>query len=136
MSTSRTVKLYALTKTIKLQQYRREAAKLFGEIDRINKRLVQLVELRQGYADHLGLPELTPMEVRGALHIAGMLDERKSVDEARRDLLEGERSRLANLLIEKKREIEKLEEEELRLKRLERQERQERQDALMPTRRS
>ncbi len=133
MSRARLIRLYSLSRTIKLNEIRREAARLAEEIARIDQRLEQVVQLQTGYREHLRLPVLSMIEVRGVNDIVGRLNERRQVDSARRDVLETERVRIAAMLAERKRQIEKLEEEERQARRLERAEREAIREALMPS---
>ena len=135
MSRARIFQLMALKQTIELNAYKREAARLHEEIDRLEKRRVQIADLDQGYRDHLAMPGLTPVEYRDITQIIARLSERKSVDAARHEILLTERDRVARILAEKKRQIERLEEEARNVKIQERHAIEERNLMLMPERR-
>ena len=72
---------------------------------------------------------------RLTVQILARLNERKDVDGARREILDVERVRLAGMLAECKRQIDRLQEEEMAARRVERLEKEARREALMPTRR-
>lgn len=114
---------------------RREAVRLGEEIERLEMRLNQVADLSQSYRDHLAIPSLNPTELRSTMQILARLNERKDVDGARRDILEVERVRLAGMLAECKRQIDRLNEEELAARQRERLEKDARREALVPTRR-
>lgn len=128
------IRLYALSRTIQLNEIRREIARLHDEIARIDQRLEQVAMLERGYRDHLRLPELSIIEYRGAADIVARLHERRQVDDNRRDVLETERVRIAGMIVERKRRIEKLEEEERRARADERAHGEAIREALTPTR--
>ncbi len=128
------IRLYALSRTIQLNEIRREIARLHDEIARIDQRLEQVAMLERGYRDHLRLPELSIIEYRGAADIVARLHERRQVDDNRREVLETERVRIAGMIVERKRRIEKLEEEERRARAEERAQSEATREALMPTR--
>lgn len=131
----RALQVVALKRKIALNEVKREAARLAEEIDRLEKRLAQVEELRQSYREHLSVPGLSPTELRSTLQILTRLSERKDVDGARREILEVERVRLAALLADRKRQIDRIEEEERASRRAERAEKDARREALMPARR-
>jgi hypothetical protein len=135
MSRSRILELMAMKETIQLQAYRKEATRLFEEIDRLVKRRAQIDDLEQGYREHLATPELRAQEYRDVLQLIALLRERREVDAARREILDAERDRLSKILGEKKRQIERLQDEAKRLKMLSRQEFEDRQATLLPARR-
>jgi prefoldin subunit 5 len=135
MARARVYELMALKQTIELNAYRREAARLHEEIDRLDKRREQILDLDQGYRAHLATPGLTPTEYRDITQIIARLHERTSVDNARREILETERERVGRMLAEKKRKIERLEEEARAVKTQERHALEERNLLLMPERR-
>lgn len=135
MSRVRILELMALKETIQLQAYKREAARLFEEIDRLDKRREQIKDLDQGYREHLAMPELRAQEYRDILQIIARLKERCDVDDARREILMVERVRLTRILAEKKRHIERLEDEARQEKILLRHQLEERRAGLMPARR-
>jgi len=78
---------------------------------------------------------ITANEYRDITQIIARLHERTSVDLARREILETERERVGKILAEKKRKIERLEEEAKMVKIHERQALEERALLLMPERR-
>ena len=135
MSRARTMELLALKKAITLQSYRREAARLFEEIARLEARITQIAELDRGYREQLALPEMHVTEYRDVLNIIGKLRERSDIDRARNEILDVERTRLRKLLAEKMREIETLEDAARQAKSEERRERDERLERLTPARR-
>ena len=136
MSRSRIMQLMALKKTIALQVHRREAARLFEEIARLEARIVQISDLGRGYREQLALPEMHVTEYRDVLQIIGKLQERGDIDKARSEILNVERVRLRALLAEKKRHIDKLEETAKIAKNEERIAREERLARLAPARRN
>jgi len=136
MSRDRTYQLIATMHTIKLNAFRREAAKLMEELKRLDERLDQISGLWTGYREHLALPDMKANEARDVLHIMGQLHQRREIDKARGDILRNERNRLSAILAEKKRQIERLEEAAKDWRKQERLEREERQAALMPARRN
>jgi archaellum component FlaC len=135
MARARVYELMALKQTIELNAYRREAARLHEEIDRLEKRREQIVDLDQGYREQLATPGITANEYRDITQIIARLHERTSVDLARREILETERERVGKILAERKRKIERLEEEAKMVKVQERQALDERVLLLMPERR-
>ena len=135
MARARVFELMALKQTIELNAYRREAARLHEEIERLDKRREQIVDLDQGYREQLATPGLTANEYRDITQIIARLSERTAVDLARREILETERERVGKILAERKRKIERLEEEAKMVKIQERQALEERALMLMPERR-
>ncbi len=135
MARARVYELMALKQTIELNAYRREAARLHEEIDRLDKRREQIVDLDQGYREQLAVPGITANEYRDITQIIARLHERTEVDLARREILETERERVGKILAERKRKIERLEEEAKMVKVQERQILDERALMLMPERR-
>jgi archaellum component FlaC len=135
MARARVYELMALKQTIELNAYRREASRLHEEIDRLDKRREQIVDLDQGYREQLAVPGITANEYRDITQIIARLHERTSVDLARREILETERERVGKILAERKRKIERLEEEAKMVKIQERQILDERTLLLMPERR-
>ena len=135
MARARVYELMAIKQSIELNAYRREAARLHEEIERLDKRREQIVDLDQGYRAQLAVPGLTPNEYRDITQIISRLHERTAVDLARREILETERERVSRILAEKKRKIERLEEEAKSIKVKERQAIEERNLMLMPERR-
>ena len=135
MARARVYELMALKQTIELNAYRREASRLHEEIDRLDKRREQIVDLDQGYREQLAVPGITANEYRDITQIIARLHERTSVDLARREILETERERVGKILAERKRKIERLEEEAKMVKIQERQILDERALLLIPERR-
>ncbi|MEN9708803.1 MAG: hypothetical protein RIQ68_1211 [Pseudomonadota bacterium] len=135
MARARVYELMALKQTIELNAYRREAARLHEEIDRLEKRREQIIDLDQGYREQLATPGITANEYRDITQIIARLHERTSVDLARREILETERERVGKILAERKRKIERLEEEAKMVKIQERQALEDRALMLMPERR-
>jgi len=135
MSRARKYELMALKHTIALQTYRREAARLFDEIARLDARIAQITELDLGYRKQLTEPNLHITEYRDVLQIISRLSERREIDVARNEILGAERKRLIKILAEKKQQIEKLEDSALQIKKEEQAERVSRAEALIPARR-
>jgi predicted ribonuclease YlaK len=129
---SRRVKLYSIKKNIELLGYRREADQLKSELDRLNKRIEQVAELEAGYKQQLAMPEMSATEYMTIIDIFHRLSERRRLDQARYDMLETERSRLTGIVISKKREVEKLEDQAKAMAVQEREEKQELADRMMP----
>ena len=129
---SRRVKLYSIKKNIELLGYRREADQLKSELDRLNKRIEQVAELEAGYKQQLAMPEMSATEYMTIIDIFHRLSERRRLDQARYDMLETERSRLTGIVISKKREVEKLEDQAKARAVQEREEKQELADRMMP----
>ena len=129
---SRRVKLYSIKKNIELLGYRREADQLKSELDRLSKRIEQVAELESGYKQQLAMPEMSATEYMTIIDIFHRLSERRRLDQARYDMLETERSRLTGIVISKKREVEKLEDQAKTMAIQEREEKQERADKMMP----
>jgi predicted ribonuclease YlaK len=129
---SRRVKLYSIKKNIELLGYRREADQLKSELDRLNKRIEQVAELEAGYKQQLAMPEMSATEYMTIIDIFHRLSERRRLDQARYDMLETERSRLTGIVISKKREVEKLEDQAKTMAIQEREEKQEIADRMMP----
>jgi hypothetical protein len=135
MSRARKYELIALKHTIALQNYRREATRLFEEIARLDARIAQITELDLGYRKQLAEPNLHISEYRDVLQIISRLSERREIDVARNEILGVERKRLITILAEKKQQIEKIEESALQIKKEEQMERDNRAEALIPARR-
>ena len=135
MANARVYELMALKQTIELNAYKREAARLHEELDRLQKRRAQITDLDEGYREHLAVPDLRPGELRDVKQIISRLHERRDVDDARREILVTERDRVALILAEKKRQIERLGEEAKIIKSKERHAFEERSALLMPERR-
>jgi hypothetical protein len=129
---SRRVKLYSIKKNIELLGFRREADQLKSELDRLNKRIEQVAELETGYKQQLAMPEMSATEYMTIIDIFHRLSERRRLDQARYDMLETERARLTGIVISKKREVEKLEDQAKTMAIQEREEKQEIADRMMP----
>ena len=129
---SRRVKLYSIKKNIELLGFRREADQLKSELDRLNKRIEQVAELEAGYKQQLAMPEMSATEYMTIIDIFHRLSERRRLDQSRYDMLETERSRLTGIVISKKREVEKLEDQAKSMAIQEREEKQEIADRMMP----
>ena len=129
---SRRVKLYSIKKNIELLGYRREADQLKSELDRLNKRIEQVAELEAGYKQQLAMPDMSATVYMTIIDIFHRLSERRRLDQARYDMLETERSRLTGIVISKKREVEKLEDQAKAMAVQEREEKQELADRMMP----
>lgn len=135
MTRARALAVVTLKRRIAMNALQREAARLAEEIERLETRLAQVADLAQSYREHLSLPGLNPTELRSTLQIMARLNERKEVDGSRREIFEVERVRLAGMLADCKRQIDRLGEEEATARRAERLEREARREALMPARR-
>ena len=135
MSRARKYELIALKHTIALQTYRREAARLFEEIARLDARIAQITELDLGYRKQLTEPNMHITEYRDVLQIISRLSERREIDVARNEILGAERKRLIKILAEKKQQIEKIEDSARQIKKEEQSERDSRAEALIPARR-
>jgi hypothetical protein len=105
---SRRVKLYATKKNIELMGYKREALQLRTELDRLSQRIEQVRQLLDGYHQQMAMPEMTGTEYMTILDIYHRLSERRRFDESRFEVLDAERARLTGIMVQKKREIEKL----------------------------
>lgn len=111
MSRSRIIGLLAIKRKVALQKFRQEQGRLTEEIDRLGLRIDQVVALEAGYHAHLTEKSISVNELRGITALTARLGERRDIDQRRRELLDVERIRLAPILVAKRREIEKLEEE-------------------------
>jgi hypothetical protein len=118
--------------SILLEAYKREARKLAEELKRLDTRIAQIDDLNQSYRQHLALPDLRAAEYRDATSILMRLTERRDIDVQRKDLLGVERDRLSRILAEKKRQIERLEEEAKRVIAVERLEKERIRETLAP----
>ena len=105
---SRRVKLYATKKNIELMGYQREALQLRTELDRLSQRIEQVRQLLDGYHQQMAMPEMTGTEYMTILDIYHRLSERRRFDESRFEVLDAERARLTGIMVQKKHEIEKL----------------------------
>jgi hypothetical protein len=136
MSRSRIIGLLAIKRKVALQKFRQEQGRLTEEIDRLGLRIDQVVALEAGYHAHLTEKSISVNELRGITALTARLGERRDIDQRRRELLDVERIRLAPILVAKRREIEKLEEEAKIAARAEAEEKAEKRLALMPARRN
>lgn len=105
---SRRVKLYATKKNIELMGFQREALQLRTELERLSQRIEQVRQLLEGYHQQMAMPEMTGTEYMTILDIYHRLSERRRFDESRFEVLDAERARLTGIMVQKKREIEKL----------------------------
>lgn len=135
MNRSRLLALVGLKATIAQQAVRREAQKLASELSRLDTLLKQIGSLELSYKDHLKLPALRPAEYRDTVSILSRLQDRRTLDTSRLEMLTIERDRLSRILAEKKRHIDKLAEEAKGALKLERAEQDRIRETLMPTRR-
>lgn len=135
MKRSRILALVGLKATIAQQAVRREAQKLAAELSRLDALLKQIDSLELSYKDHLKLPSLRPAEYQDTVSILSQLQNRRSLDRSRLEMLSIERNRLSATLAEKKRHIDRLAEEAKKAQRQERDERERIQEALLPSRR-
>lgn len=129
---ARTLQLMGKKVTILLEAYKREARKLAEELKRLDTRIGQIDELNASYRDHLTLPALRASEYRDTASILMRLTERREIDAQRHALLSVERDRLGRILAEKKRQIERLEEEAKRVLAAERMEKDRMREMLTP----
>ena len=136
MSRSRIIGLLAIKRKVALQKFRQEQGRLTEEIDRLGLRIDQVVALEAGYHAHLTEKSISVNELRGITALTARLGERRDIDQRRRELLDVERIRLAPILVAKRREIEKLEEEAKIAALAEAEEKAEKRLALMPARRN
>lgn len=129
------LELVGLKATIAQQAIRREAQKLASELSRLDTLLTQIGTLELSYKDHLKLPALRPAEYRDTVSILSRLQDRRSLDTSRREMLTIERNRLSSILAEKKRHIDRLAEEAKGALKQERDERDRVRETLIPARR-
>jgi hypothetical protein len=129
---ARTLQLMSKKVTILLEAYKREARKLADELKRLDSRIAQIDDLNKSYREHLALPQLRAAEYRDAASILMRLTERREIDVQRQTLLTVERDRLGRILAEKKRQIERLDEEAKRVVALERLEKERIREMLTP----
>ena len=129
---SRRVKLYATKKNIELMGYQREALQLRTELDRLSQRIEQVRQLLDGYHQQMAMPEMTGTEYMTILDIYHRLSERRRFDESRFEVLDAERARLTGIMVQKKREIEKLDDKVKVLRVQEREEKEEKAMKSMP----
>jgi len=109
---------------------------LNSEIKRLNERIDQVDTLKQLYNQQLRAPSLTSKELIGIRIIDNHLNDRRDIDQNRRELLEVERQRMAVMLAQKKSQVDTLQSEAKQLKRAEANERFERLQSLVPLKRN
>jgi hypothetical protein len=129
---SRRVKLYATKKNIELLGYQREAMQLRTELDRLSQRIEQVRQLLEGYHQQMAMPEMTGTEYMTIVDIYHRLSERRRFDESRFEVLDAERARLTGIMIQKKREVEKLEDKAKVLRIQEIEEKEEKAQKTLP----
>ena len=129
---SRRVKLYATKKNIELLGFQREAVQLRTELERLSQRIEQVRQLLDGYHQQMAMPEMTGTEYMTILDIYHRLSERRRFDESRFEVLDAERARLTGIMVQKKREIEKLDDKVKVLRVQEREEKEEKAMKSMP----
>ena len=129
---SRRVKLYATKKNIELLGYQREAMQLRTELDRLSQRIEQVRQLLEGYHQQMAMPEMTGTEYMTIVDIYHRLSERRRFDESRFEVLDAERARLTCIMIQKKREVEKLEDKAKVLRIQEIEEKDEKAQKILP----
>ena len=129
---SRRVKLYATKKNIELLGYQREAMQLRTELDRLSQRIEQVRQLLEGYHQQMAMPEMTGTEYMTIVDIYHRLSERRRFDESRFEVLDAERARLTGIMIQKKREVEKLEDKAKVLRIQEIEEKDEKAQKILP----
>jgi hypothetical protein len=129
---SRRVKLYATKKNIELLGFQREAVQLRTELERLSQRIEQVRQLQEGYHQQMAMPEMTGTEYMTILDIYHRLSERRRFDESRFEVLDAERARLTGIMVQKKREIEKLDDKVKVLRVQEREEKEEKAMKSMP----
>jgi SpoVK/Ycf46/Vps4 family AAA+-type ATPase len=136
MKTARITRLAALKRQVELQKWLGESSRLNAEIHRLDERIEQVVILKDVYDNQLRQPSLTAQELIGIRVVDNHLNDRRNIDQNRRDLLENERRRVAVMLAAKKNEVDSLTLEAKQLKRAEADERFDRLQSLMPARRN
>ncbi len=135
MKTARITRLAALKRQVELQKWLGESSRLNAEITRLDERIEQVVVLKNVYDEQLRQPSLTAQELIGIRIVDSHLNDRRQIDQNRRELLRNERVRVAVMLAAKKNEVDSLKSEANQLKRAEAEERLEHQQSLMPARR-
>jgi hypothetical protein len=136
VKTARITRLAALKRQVELQKWMSEASRLNSEIKRLNERIDQVDTLKQLYNQQLRAPSLTSKELIGIRIIDNHLNDRRDIDQNRRELLEVERQRMAVMLAQKKSQVDTLQSEAKQLKRAEANERFERLQSLVPLKRN
>jgi hypothetical protein len=129
---SRRVKLYATKKNIELLGYQREAMQLRTELDRLSQRIEQVRQLLDGYHQQMAMPDMTGTEYMTIVDIYHRLSERRRFDESRFEVLDAQRARLAGIMVQKKREVEKLEDKAKVLRIQEIEEKEEKAQKTLP----
>ncbi len=135
-SKARPIKIMAIKHQVAMRAYQRELNRINDEIQKIEKRAEQIVDLAEGYRLALRQPELLISEYRDTTLIISRLNERQTIDTQKRDLLLVERQRLNQVIAEKSKRIENLDEKVIEIKKIEIQTRDELRERLMPARRS
>jgi hypothetical protein len=135
-SKARPIKIMAIKHQVAMRAYQRELNRINDEIQKIEKRAEQIVDLAEGYRLALRQPELLISEYRDTTLIISRLNERQTIDTQKRDLLLVERQRLNQVIAEKSKRIENLDEKVKEIKKIEIQTRDELRERLMPARRS
>jgi len=135
MKTARITRLAALKRQVELQKWLGESSRLNAEITRLDERIEQVIVLKNVYDEQLRQPSLTAQELIGIRIVDSHLNDRRQIDQNRRELLQNERRRVAVMLAAKKNEVDSLKSEANQLKRAEAEERLEHQQSLMPARR-
>jgi hypothetical protein len=136
MKTARITRLAALKRQVELQKWLAEVGRLNTEIRRLDERIEQVGTLKAVYDAQLREPAITANELIGIRVIDNHLNDRREIDQNRRELLENERRRMAVILAAKKNEVDSLKAEAGQLKRAEAEERAEKLQALVPLRRN
>ena len=108
MKTARITRLAALKRQVELQKWLGESSRLNAEIHRLDERIEQVVILKDVYDNQLRQPSLTAQELIGIRVVDNHLNDRRNIDQNRRDLLENERRRVAVMLAAKKNEVDSL----------------------------
>ena len=135
-SKTRPIKIMALKHQVTMRAYQRELNRINDEIQKIEKRAEQIIDLADGYRQALRQPDLMITEYRDTSLIISRLNERQTIDTQKRDLLLVERHRLNQVIAEKSKRIDKLDEKAKEIKKLEMLLREEMREKLMPARRS
>jgi len=136
MKTARITRLAALKRQVELQKWLAEVGRLNTEIRRLDERIEQVGTLKAVYDAQLREPAITANELIGIRVIDNHLNDRREIDQNRRELLENERRRMAVMLAAKKNEVDSLKAEAGQLKRAEAEERAKKLQALVPLRRN
>jgi hypothetical protein len=126
----------ALKHQVTMRAYQRELNRINDEIQKIEKRAEQIIDLADGYRQALRQPDLMITEYRDTSLIISRLNERQTIDTQKRDLLLVERHRLNQVIAGKSKRIDNLDEKAKEIKMLEMLLREEMREKLMPARRS